>query len=82
MMETREVHELGHVKTLDTHDGMRRKKERKKEILKSCKKNQPDARLILNIFRQPVHVSGVSRPIITRYNRMYTTIVLIILKRG
>ena len=27
-----------------------------------------------NIFRQPLHVSGVSRPIIRRYNRMYTTI--------
>jgi len=39
MMGTREVHELGHVKTMDTHDGMRRKK----EILKSCKENQLDA---------------------------------------
>jgi len=38
------------------------------------KKNQPDAQLILSIFRQPVRVSGVSRPIIRRYNRMYTTI--------
>jgi len=28
--------------------------------------------LVLSIFRQPVHVSGVSRPIIRRYNRMYT----------
>jgi len=35
------------------------------------KKNQLDAQLILSIFRQPLHVSGVSRPIITRYNRMY-----------
>ena len=77
MMETREVHELGHVKTLDTHDGMRRKK----EIPKSCKKKQLDARLILSIFRQPLYVSGVSKPIIRMYNRMYTTIVLIILKR-
>jgi len=32
-------------------------------------KNQPDARLILSIYGQPVHVSGVSRPIIRRYNR-------------
>jgi hypothetical protein len=38
------------------------------------KKNQLDAQLILSIFRQPLHVSGVSRPIIGRYNRMYTTI--------
>ena len=36
------------------------------------KKNQLDAQLILSIFRQPLHVSGVSRPIIRRYNRMYT----------
>jgi len=36
--------------------------------------NQLDAQLILSIFRQPLHVSGVSRPIIRRYNRMYTTI--------
>jgi len=34
------------------------------------KKNQIDAQLILSIFRQPVHVSGVSRPIIRRYNRI------------
>ena len=38
------------------------------------KKNQLDAQLILSIFRQPLHISGVSRPIIRRYNRMYTTI--------
>jgi hypothetical protein len=37
-------------------------------------KNQRDTQLILSIFRQPLHVSGVSRPIIRRYNRMYTTI--------
>ena len=37
------------------------------------KKNQLDAQLILSIF-QPLHVSGVSRPIIRRYNHMYTTI--------
>jgi len=34
-------------------------------------KNQLDAQLILSIFRQPLHVSGVSRPIIRTYNRMY-----------
>ena len=38
------------------------------------KKNQHDAQLILSIFRQPLHVSGVSRPIIRRYNRIYTTL--------
>ena len=38
------------------------------------KKNQLDAQLILSIFRQPLHVSGVSRPIIRRYNHMYTAI--------
>ena len=38
------------------------------------KKNQLDAQLILSIFRQPLHVSGVSRPIIRRYNRMYTAV--------
>jgi hypothetical protein len=37
------------------------------------KRNQLDAQFILSIFRQPLHVSGVSRPIIRRYNRMYTT---------
>jgi hypothetical protein len=38
------------------------------------KKNQLDVQLILSVFRQHAHVSGVSRPIIKRYNRMYTTI--------
>ena len=38
------------------------------------KENQLDAQLILSIFRHPLRVSGVSRPIIRRYNRMYTTI--------
>jgi hypothetical protein len=38
------------------------------------KKNYHDARPVLSIFRQPVHVSGVSRVIIRRYNHMYTTI--------
>jgi len=33
---------------------------------------KPDAQLILSIFRQLQHVSGVSKPIIRRYNRMYT----------
>ena len=49
---------FGNTKTLDT----------------SCKKNQLDAQLILSTVRQPVHVSGVSRPIIRRYNHIYTTI--------
>jgi len=38
------------------------------------KKNQLDAQLILSIFHQPLHVSGVSRAIIRKYNHMYTTI--------
>jgi hypothetical protein len=37
-------------------------------------KDQLDAQLILSIFRQPLHVSGVSRPIIRRYNHIYTTV--------
>ena len=45
------------------------------------KKNQLDAQLILSIFRQPLHVSCVSTPIIKRYNRMYTKLVFIILFR-
>jgi hypothetical protein len=36
------------------------------------KKKQLDTQLILSKFRQPLHVSDVSRPIIRRYNRMYT----------
>jgi len=39
-----------------------------------AKENQLDAQLILSIFPQPLHVSGVSRPIIRRYNCMSTTI--------
>jgi hypothetical protein len=35
---------------------------------------QLDVQIILSIFCQPLHVAGVSRPIIRRYNRMYTTI--------
>jgi hypothetical protein len=38
------------------------------------KKSQTDAQLILIIFRHLLHVSGVSRLIIRRYNHMYTTI--------
>jgi hypothetical protein len=37
------------------------------------KKNQLDAQHILSIFRQHLHVSGVFRPIIRSYNRMFTT---------
>jgi hypothetical protein len=47
---------------------------RKVGIYHCVKKKQLDAQLILSIFRQPLHVSGVSRPIIRRYNNMYTTI--------
>ena len=38
------------------------------------KKTQIDAQLILSIFPQHLHVSGISRPIIRRDNHMYTTI--------
>ena len=37
-------------------------------------KNQLNAHLILSIFRKPLHVAGVSRPIFRRYNRMYTIV--------
>jgi hypothetical protein len=37
-------------------------------------KDQLDAQLFLSIFRKPLHVSGASRPIIRRYNRMYPTV--------
>jgi len=48
---------------------------RENKQLSACiKKSQLEAQLILSILRQPVHVSGVSRPIIRRYNHMYTTI--------
>ena len=36
------------------------------------KKNQLDAQLIPGTFRQPLHVSGVSRPIIRRYRAFGT----------
>jgi len=38
------------------------------------KKIQLETQLILSIFLQPLHVSGVSRPIIRRYNCIYTTV--------
>jgi len=34
-----------------------------------------NAQLILSIFHQPLHVSGVSRPIVVWYNSVYTKIV-------
>jgi len=46
-----------------------------KECRVTCvKKNQLDTQLIPSIFRQPLHVSGVSRLIIRRYNHECTTI--------
>jgi hypothetical protein len=36
--------------------------------------NQINALIILCTFRQTLHVSAVSRPIIRRYNSMYTTV--------
>jgi len=38
------------------------------------RKKQLDAQLILSIFRLPLHVLGISRPIIRRYIHMYTTV--------
>ena len=35
------------------------------------KKNHPKAQF--SILHQPLHVSGVSRPIVRGYNRIYTT---------
>jgi hypothetical protein len=44
-------------------------------LLYECvNKNQLDTQLILSVFRQPLHVSGVSRSIIRRHNRMCTTV--------
>jgi len=45
-------------------------------FLNRVKKNQLDAQRILStrVFRQPLHVSGVSWPTIRRYSRMYTSI--------
>jgi len=43
-------------------------------LTRFCKKTQLDAQLILGIFRQPLCVSGVSRPIIRRYNHISITI--------
>ena len=45
-----------------------------RQLHNRVKENQLDAQLILSIFRQSVHVPGVSRPVIRRYSRMYTTI--------
>jgi len=39
-------------------------------------KNQLHTQLILSIFCQPLNVSGISKPIIRRYNHMYTTFFL------
>jgi hypothetical protein len=48
--------------------------DRQGEYYDRAKKNQLDEQLILSIFRQPQHVSGVSRSIIRRCKHMYTTI--------
>jgi len=44
-------------------------------------RNQLDAQLILSIVRQPLHVSGVSSPIIRGTNICIQQLVLIILFR-
>jgi hypothetical protein len=68
-----------------------RESKKNREILRSVdhasrynrvKKNQLDAQLILSIFRQLLHVSGVSRPIIRRYSRTYTTFGTIPIQPG
>jgi len=46
----------------------------KRKQFNRVKKNQLDAQLILSIFRQALHVSGVSRPINRKYNGIYTII--------
>jgi len=43
-------------------------------IAKRVNKTQLDAQTILSIFRLPLHVSGVSRSIINRYNHVCTPI--------
>ena len=42
--------------------------------IRRVKKTRLNAQLILNKFRQPVHVSGVSRSIIRRNNRIYRAV--------
>jgi hypothetical protein len=44
------------------------------DLYNRVKKTQLDAQFILSIFRQLLYVSGVSRPIIRRYNSIYTTV--------
>ena len=45
-----------------------------RRVTNGVKKIQIDAQLFLCIFRQLLHVSGVSKPIIRRYKHLYTTI--------
>jgi len=40
------------------------------------KKTQLDAQLMVSIFRQPLHVSGVSRPVIRRCIQQLVLIIL------
>jgi len=47
-------------------DSVRPEYSEEKTCPSPIKKNQLDAQLILGIFRQPRHVSGVSRPTIRR----------------
>jgi len=51
------------------------------EILRflTVHKNQLDAQLFLSIFRQPLHVSAFSRPIIRRNNRIIQRYLLFFL---
>jgi hypothetical protein len=47
---------------------------KRKRLYIRVQKDQLDAQIILSIFRQTLHVSAVSRPVIRKYNLMYTTI--------
>ena len=55
-------------------DSVRPKYWEEKTCPNCVKKSQLDAQLILSIFHQLLHVSGISRPIIRRFNCMFTTI--------
>ena len=52
-----------------------RKEVVRRSVCNCVKKHQFGAQLFLSVFRPPLHVSVVSRPIIRRYNRICTTIV-------
>jgi len=71
-----EFHDLGEFFATEVrnHCLLQKMSYMQKPIINCVKRNQIDAQIILSIFRQLLHVSGVSRPIIRRHNRMYTTV--------